>query len=467
MLDNRVVSDLQTPTRSDPELSVRSEPPWYGPGTTVAVVGLGKIGLPLAAQFASRGMSVVGCDSNAEVVATVDRGQAHVVEEAGLAERVDGATAEGLLRATVDTTAAVRDADVVVVIVPVVVDEVGTIDFRSLDAATDAVGRGLRPGALVVYETTLPVGTTRGRLAKRLAAASGLIAGPDFYLAFSPERVSSGRIFRDLRRYPKIVGGVDAASGAAAVAFYRSALEFDDDLAEPRVRDVGSAESAELTKLIETTYRDVNIALANQFARFADAWGLDVVAAIDAANTQPYSHIHRPGVGVGGHCIPVYPYFLLNDHAAGDVLTLAREARRANDAMAGYAIELLRAVLDSLAGRHVLILGFAYRENVREDFLSSARKLIDAITTEGGRAFVHDPYYSGDELRRHGATPYDLLDPAPVDAAVLQANHRAYADLDFRSLPGCRVVLDGRNAIERARVESAGLTYLAVGRANG
>jgi nucleotide sugar dehydrogenase len=435
----------------------------YGPGTTVAVVGLGKIGLPLAAQYASRGLNVIGCDINAAVVASVNRGQSHILEEADLDERVAAAVAGGHLRATADTTAAVREAEVVVVIVPVVVNEVGTIDFRALDAATTAVGRGLRRGALVIYETTLPVGTTRGRLAERLGAVSGLAPGTDFQLAFSPERVSSGRIFKDLRRYPKIVGGVDAASGDAAVAFYQAALDFDADLPGPCVRRVESAEAAELTKLIETTYRDVNIALANQFARFADEWGLDVTQAIDAANTQPYSHIHRPGVGVGGHCIPVYPYFLLNDQVAGAFLTLPREARAANDSMAGYAVEMLQGALGPLHGRRVVILGFAYRENVREDFLSSAKKLVSAITTAGGCALVHDPLYSDEELRKHGATPYDLDHPAPVDAAILQANHRAYAELDFRSLPGCRVVLDGRGVLDRRRIEAAGLRYLAVG----
>lgn len=431
--------------------------------TTVAVVGLGKIGLPLAAQYAARGLHVIGCDIDPRVVQSVNAGRCHVEEEPELPELVAAAVRAGRLRATVETSAAVRDSTVVVVIVPVVVDEVGTIDYRTLDAATDAVGRGLRAGTLVIFETTLPVGTTRGRMADRLRAVSGLEPGRDFPLAFSPERVSSGRIFRDLRRYPKLVGGVDAASGEAAAAFYRKALDFDADLAEP-VKLLASAESAELTKLLETTYRDVNIALANQFARFADEWKLDVNEAIAAANTQPYSHIHRPGVGVGGHCIPVYPYFLLNDHSAGALLTLPRAARAVNDGMAHYAVELLAAALGSLEGKRVLILGFAYRENVREDFLSSTKKLIGAIRTAGGCPLVHDPYYEPSELRSHGAEPYDLARPEPVDAAVLQANHRAYGELDFARLPGCRVVLDGRNALARDRVESAGLRYLAIGR---
>lgn len=439
-----------------------AEPRLYGPGTTVAVVGLGKIGLPLAAQYASRGLTTIGCDKSAAVVASVNRGEAHVQEEPELAARVAAAVAAGRLTATTDTTDAVRRADVVVVIVPVVVDEVGTIDYRMLDAAADAVARGLRPGTLVLFETTLPVGTTRSHLGERLRHGSGLRPGRDFRLAFSPERVSSGRIFRDLTRYPKVVGGIDEASGAAAEAFYRSALDFD--MAEPHVMRLSSAEAAEFTKLIETTYRDVNIGLANQFALFADQWRLDLSEAVDAANTQPFSHIHQPGVGVGGHCIPVYPYFLLNDHAAGPLLTIPRAARAANDAMAAYAVELLQGPLGRLEHRRILILGFAYREDVREDFLSSARKLAAAIATAGACAFVHDPYYSPDELRAHGLAPYDLAAPTPVDAAILQANHRAYRGLDFRTLPGCRVVLDGRNALDRARIEAAGMVYLAIGR---
>jgi nucleotide sugar dehydrogenase len=439
-------------------------PAEYGPGTTVAVVGLGKIGLPLAAQFASRGMRVVGCDRNENVVAAVNRGESHIAEEPGLAELVRAGVAAGRLSATTDTTGAVGESAVVVVIVPVVVDDVGTIEFAALDAATAAIGRGLRRGTLVVYETTLPVGTTRDRLGRQLEAASGLRAGSDFKLAFSPERVSSGRIFRDLRGYPKIVGGVNAASGEAAVAFYRAALDVDTSLPEGGVIAVSSAEAAEFTKLIETTYRDVNIALANQFAQYADRWGIDLAEATRAANSQPYSHVHRPGLGVGGHCIPVYPYFLLNDPRAGDALTLVREARRANDAMAGYAVEALGAALGGLRGRRVLVLGWAYRENVREDFLSTARKLVDALAEAGAIALVHDPLYRDEGLREMGLTPYALEEPGPVDAVVLQAYHDRYRELDLASLPGCRVVLDGRNVLDRARVEAAGMLYLGIGR---
>jgi nucleotide sugar dehydrogenase len=428
-------------------------------------VGLGKVGLPVAAQYASRGLSVIGCDTDPGVVAAVNRGQAHIQEEPGLAERVARAVAASRLRATDDTTGATREAGVVVVIVPVVAHEDGRVDFSRLDAAAEAIGQGLRPGTLVIFESTLPVGTTRGRLGTLLERVSGLRPGGEFMLAFSPERVYSGRIFRDLRRYPKIVGGVDEASGDAAARFYRAGLDFDRELGGEPVWRLGSAEAAEFSKLIETTYRDVNIALANQFAQFADRWQVDLGEATRAANSQPFSHVHQPGVGVGGHCIPVYPYFLLNDGLAGEVLTLARTARQTNDGMAAYAGEALARALGGLTGRRVVVLGWTYRENVREHFMSAARRLVERLEEAGATALVHDPLYSAPELAALGLEPYDLSQPSPVDAVVLQAYHDAYRDLDLAAaLPGCRVVLDGRNALDRTRVEAAGMVYLGIGR---
>src|SRR5437660_4505605 len=221
-----------------------------------------------------------------------------------------------------------------------------------IDSATKAVGTGLKAGTLVIYETTLPVGTTAHRLAPLLEQRTQLQAGKDFFLAYSPERVSSGSIFRDLQRYPKVIGGTDPASTAAAKIFYGNVLQ-------AVTITMASTDEAEFVKLIETTYRDVNIALANEYARYADTHGLNIMAAIAAANTQQYSHIHTPGVGVGGHCIPGYPYFLLAnplDQSPGlpvdeTALHLARRARMINDAMAVYAVERLEAILGPLTGQ--------------------------------------------------------------------------------------------------------------------
>jgi len=419
----------------------------------VCVVGLGKIGLPLAAQYASKGLSVVGSDPDAGLVSDVGRGRCPVVGEKGLALSIRKAVAAGRLEATTDTAAAVREAQVVVVIVPVGLSPDRRPDFSRLDEAAAAVARGLTPGTLVILETTVPVGTTRRRLGPVLEA-SGLRMGAGFQLAYSPERVSVGQIFADLKRYPKIVGGVDDASRDAAVAFYGRALE-------ARVIAVRDAETAEFVKLAETTYRDVNIALANELAVYADRHGLDSAEAFAAANSQPYSHLHQPGVGVGGHCIPVNPYLLM---AEGPSLRLPALAREVNDSMAAYGVGKLEEALGGLRGRKVLILGLAYRPNVREAADSSTFALARGLEARGARALVHDPLFSAREVEAAGLRPAEPFPPPDVDALVIQALHDQYRGLDLGAFAGCRVVLDGRNALSRAEVEARGMLYLGIGR---
>ena len=274
----------------------------------ITVVAMGKIGLPLAVQFARKGHTVIGADVNETTVAQVNDGIEPFPGEAHLSQYLAEVVQAGSLTATTDTTSAVAQSEAVVVVVPLFVDAEGVPDFGWMDAATKAIGQGLKAGTLVSYETTLPVGTTRTRFAPMLEEISGLKAGVDFHLVFSPERVFTGRVFADLRKYPKLVGGIDQASGARGVKFYEDVLDFDDrpDLAQANgVWDLGSSEASELAKLAETTYRDVNIALANQFALFSETHGIDVQKVIDASNSQPFSHIHRPGIAVGGHCIPI------------------------------------------------------------------------------------------------------------------------------------------------------------------
>lgn len=428
---------------------------------TVAVVGLGKIGLPLAVQYARHGRRVIGCDINPRVVEAVNAGQSHVQEEPELATEVARLVRCGLLTATLSTTEAVRQAGRVVVIVPVAIDAHYEVDFKAIDAATVAIGEGLQPGTLVIYETTLPVGTTSQRLRQLLERTSNLQAGQDFYLAYSPERVASGSIFHDLRIYPKVVGGIDKWSSDTAVAFYRSVLDAD-------IISMKSTDESEFVKLIETTYRDVNIALANEFACYADTHGLDVAAAIAAANTQPYSHIHTPGVGVGGHCIPVYPHFLFANFQETDVQTLKlpRLARRINDTMAAYAVRRIEAILGSLDHCSILILGVTYRGDVRETAFTSATLLKNALLEHGATVYVDDPLFSQDELYALGYTPLTPEVEGEISAIILQANHRHYQSLDFRRFVRCQLVLDGRNALSREKIEALGLHYIAIGDGN-
>ncbi len=410
-----------------------------------AVVGLGKIGLPLAVQIASKGHQVIGADVSADVVASVLAGVPPFPNEAQLDERLQDVIGQGLLTATTSTAEAVAEADVVLVVVPLVVDSESRPDFRILDAATAAIAPALRRGALVSYETTLPVHTTRDRFVPALEAGSGLRLGDGLLVCHSPERVFSGRVFADLRRYPKLVGGVDAESAERAVDFYAAALDFDDrpDLPRPNgVWDLGSAEAAELTKLVETTYRDVNIALANEFAQFADGLGLDVHGVIDAANSQPFSHVHRPGVAVGGHCIPVYPRFYLSGHRDA---VLPRAARGVNEAMPDYTAGRLELRLGGLQGVEVVVLGVAYRGGVKETAFSGAFPLVAALEARGATVRVHDPLYSDAELAEMGLSPAVQGDPAT--AAVLQADHADYRVLDRALLPRVRTLLDGRGFV--------------------
>ncbi|GAB3229787.1 nucleotide sugar dehydrogenase [Glycomyces halotolerans] len=411
----------------------------------ICVVALGKIGLPLAVQFASKGHTVIGADVNKRVVDSVNDGVEPFPGEHLLAERLKESVEAGRLRATTDTVAAVRESEAVVVVVPLFVDADGVPDFGWMDNATEAVAAGLQPGTLVSYETTLPVGTTRERWAPMLERGSGLAAGEDFHLVFSPERVLTGRVFADLRRYPKLVGGIDEASAKHGVGFYSAVLDFDDreDLSAPNgVWDLGSAEAAELAKLAETTYRDVNIGLANQFARFADKHGIDAMKVIEACNTQPYSHIHRPGIAVGGHCIPIYPQmYLWNDPEA----TVVRAARQANAAMPAYAVDVLAAAYGDLDGASVLVLGAAYRGGVKETAFSGVFPLVESLRERGASPFVSDPMYTAEELEAEGLPAHR---GETVTAAVVQADHQEYRGLVPADLPEVKVLLDGRRVTD-------------------
>lgn len=412
----------------------------------ITVVALGKIGLPLAVQFADRGHEVIGADANAAVVDLVNRGVEPFPGEAFLQEKLSAVVGDGRLRATTDTTTAVSDSDAVVVVVPLFVDADGVPDFGWMDSATKDIARGLKPGTLVSFETTLPVGTTRERWKPMLEEGSGLVEGTDFHLVFSPERVLTGRVFADLRKYPKLVGGLTEVGADRAREFYEAVLEFDErpDLERGNgVWDLGSAEAAEMAKLAETTYRDVNIGLANQFARFAATRGINVFEVIDASNSQPYSHIHRPGIAVGGHCIPVYPrLYLWKDPEA----TVVRAAREANAAMPAYTVDLAASLHGDLNGATVAVLGASYRGGVKETAFSGVFPAVEALRARGATVLVHDPMYTDEELGGFGWEAYHLGDHA--DVVIVQADHAEYRQLGQGDFDGVTTVVDGRRVLD-------------------
>lgn len=426
----------------------------------VVVVGAGKMGLPLACQLASRGAYVTACDVDAQKVAAIGRGECPI-DEPGVAEQVAARVADGHLTASVDTAAAVADSDVVIVIVPALLTAARDIDAGALQAVSRDIARTLRPGTLVSYETTVPVGGTR-RLLLPLLEEGGLRVGRDLDLVFSPERVKSGSVMENLGRRPKVVGGHTPAAAARAAEFYHRYLGAP-------VVDVGSLEAAELVKLAGMVYRDVNIALANELARYCEAVDVDLTAVIEAINTDGEAALHLPGIGVGGHCTPVYPWFLIQDaQRRGLSLPLAEHARATNDGQVSHALDRLEAALGALAGASVLILGLGFRPGVKEHAYSTAFSLRDELARRGARVALHDPLYAPDEIEAHGFAPGRLDDEIAPGSIVLNTAHEAYLGLDFTDLAkrGLRAVVDGRNAWDPPRVRAEGLVYLGVGRPN-
>ena len=371
--------------------------------------------------------------------------------------------AAGRLQATNDTAKAVADSDVVIVIVPAVLTAEKHADLRNMEAASSDIARGLQRGALVVYETTVPVGTTRERMIPILRS-SGLEPGVDFLVAYSPERVKSRYVMRHLIETPKVIGGFDDPSAAAASSFYATYLRAP-------VIDVGPLEAAEFVKLAGMVYRDVNIALANQLAAYAEAVGFDVVPILEAANTDGETELLRPGIGVGGHCTPVYPYFLVHDAERRRVdVSLAADARKVNDLQAGRTIARLDTTLGGLAGCRVGVLGLGFRPEVKEHICSPTFLVEASLRSYGAEARVHDPLYTDAELASHGFAawhPSRLGDWAP-EALVLVTGHSAFADLDLAAMRevGLRAVVDGRRLWNPDVVSALALTYLSVGLAD-
>lgn len=415
----------------------------------IVVVALGKIGLPLAVQFADMGHEVVGVDVNEKTVQVVNQGKEPFPGEAHLAEKLSELVPAGKLRATTDYADAIPQADAIVLVVPLFVnDETWEPDFGWMDAATRSLAEHLTPNTLISYETTLPVGTTRNRWKPMIEEISGLTEGKDFHLVFSPERVLTGRVFADLKRYPKLVGGLNDEGTKAGIEFYKQILTFDDRPDLPRengVWDMGTAEAAEMAKLAETTYRDVNIGLANQYAVYADKVGIDVEKVIDACNSQPYSHIHRPGIAVGGHCIPVYPRLYLSTDPDASIV---RTARQFNAQMPDYVVNRLDDTLGGLKDLTVVVLGASYRGAVKETAFSGVFRTVEALREKGAKVLVHDPMFSDDELAKFGWDAYHMGDQ--VDAAIVQADHAEYKQLKPADLPGIKVLFDGRRVTDPA-----------------
>lgn len=358
---------------------------------TVAVYGLGKMGLPLAAIFADKGAKVIGADINEEVVEKVNLGISHVKGEPGLQELVEKNVKRGLLSATTDLVKAAKESDVKIILVPAFLDDDNKPELGIVKSVSEKIAKGLKKGDFVIVETTVPPGTT-DNVVRPILEKSGLIAGKDFGMAHCPERTSSGRAIEDiLGAYPKVVGGINQKSTDTAISIYSV-------INKKGVNPVSSSTCAETIKIAEGLYRDVNIALANELALISERYEIDVWEVIKTANTQPYCNIHSPGPGVGGHCIPVYPWFVIN----GDT-PLIKTAREINDSMPDYVANKVSKTLVDKGGdifdSNVLVAGLVYRPGVKETYHTPARGVINKLRKLGANVYGYEPMLNENEMK--------------------------------------------------------------------
>ncbi|GAB3926843.1 nucleotide sugar dehydrogenase [Microlunatus endophyticus] len=413
----------------------------------VAIVGQGYVGLPLAREAIKAGLDVIGVDLDAERVAGLNAGRSHVddLSDSDIAAMVtDG------YRATADF-AEIADAGDVVICVPTPLTDDGEPDLRPLRRAAREVAAQLRPGMLVVVESTTYPGTT-DEVVRPLLEANGLVAGVDFNLAFSPERIDPGNTLFGVGNIPKIVGGHTPACGDRAAMFYQK-------LVSDVVRVRGTRE-AEMAKLLENTYRHVNIALVNDMVRFCREVGIDLWDVIDAAATKPFGfQAFRPGPGVGGHCIPIDPRYLSHNVRArlGQPFRFVELAQEINDSMPAYVAERIGGRLGAdgidLADAKVLLLGITYKADVADTRETPAAPLIRILRTLGAEVSYHDPFVTRWDL--DGESLHSVADlPAAIgeaDICVLLQPHRAY---DLEAVAGAaRRLLDTRGVTTGTTVE--------------
>jgi len=435
---------------------------------TVSVIGLGWMGLPTACLFGEAGSNVIGVDSNPEVVEKLNRGESYFAEP-GLPQLLKRLLSDKRLRATNNIQEAASQSDAIILLVPTLIDKQRFADYSAVENSCRDIGKGIQSGCLLIFESTCGPGVTERVVKSTLEKYSGLKAGVDFGLAYSPIRAMGGRALRDIQSYPRVVGAIDEKSLEAASALLSTIVKGEI----VKVRDIKTAEAS---KLFETIYRDVNIALANEFAVLCEKAGIDYDEAREAVNTlKEYCHLHIAGVGVGGHCLPVYPYLLAGEAERLEArLKLVLNAREINDGMPSHTARLvadgLRASGRSMKGSKVVVLGISYRANVKETRFSPSIELITLLKRRGARVVVFDPKFSATEIADMGYATEPTLKACieKANCVVITVSHDEFRRIDARELAASvtksAVIVDCAHMLSPLLVEKAGLIYRGIGR---
>ena len=417
---------------------------------SLCVLGLGYIGLPTASTFATHGMHVIGVDTNPKIVKSLNNGHVHLFEP-GLRTLVQAAIhSENLV-----IRSKPEIADAFIIAVPTPFKEGKLADLSFVISAAEAIAQVLEKGNLVILESTSPPRTTVDIVAPILEK-SGLKAGDDFYLAYSPERVLPGQILRELIENARVIGGIEPSSAKAGQALYSTFVRGEIILTD--------ATTAEMVKLMENTYRDINIAAANEFSRLASRFEVDIWEAISLANRHPRVEILNPGPGVGGHCISVDPWFFVE--AAPDLSNLIKNARLVNDRQPQFVIQSLQKICGPLNAKKVALLGMAYKPNVDDLRESPAITVAKELIKQGSEVVIYEPFNS--QFTINGAVSAGSLEQAiqGADVIVLLVAHTKLTEIDPHELqPRLKrtVVFDTVNGWDPLDWEQAGFTYYRLG----
>lgn len=415
------------------------------------MIGLGYIGLPTASIFASQGIHVTGMDINSNIIEGLNAGKLHIFEP-GLRELALDALNSGNLKVSTE----VCPADAFIIAVPTPFYDDKRADLRYVVSAAESIVPHLRPGNLVILESTSPPKTTTDIVAPILEK-SGLKPGEDFLLAYSPERVLPGRILHELIKNSRVIGGVDRASAEAGRDLYGMFVKGKIILTD--------ATTAEMVKLMENTSRDINIAIANEFSRLAEKFGVDIWEAIETANLHPRIEILRPGVGVGGHCISVDPWFLVE--AAPETAQLIRTARQVNDSQPAFIAGLIEKVSGGLQDKKIAVLGLSFKPNVDDLRESPAIELVHLLQDRGASVKTYEPFKPDADLP--GVSQAESLEAAlsEAEAIVLAVGHDQFKALDpveVRSMTKADMVFDCAHAWDKHAWESAGFRFFGLAR---
>ncbi len=417
---------------------------------TICVLGLGYIGLPTAAMFATHGFDVLGVDIKDDVITTLQNGEIHI-DEPGLKTLVRGAINSGNL----NVSPAPAESDVFIIAVPTPITDQKKANLSFVESAARAIVPYLRKGNLVILEATSPPRTTID-LVQPILEESGYIGGNDFLLAYSPERVLPGKILQELVHNSRVIGGVNVESAEKGRLLYQSFVEGEIILTDTT--------TAEMVKLMENTYRDINIAAANEFSKLAHEFNVNVWEAIDIANLHPRVNILKPGPGVGGHCISVDPWFFVEK--APQISGLIKQARNTNDNQPGFYISRLLKDFDSLKGKTFTVLGLTYKPDVDDIRESPAMVIVNKIQELGGYVKAYDPYLSKGELDQPFLT--DNLDEALSDSQgiLLLVDHHQFLELQPEELSKGltnKYVFDARNVLNKEQWEAEGFVVRILG----